>query len=568
MKKLLVVTLLLFVVFKIYANPNFTVGSNYYYTIFAYPHDILKWPKKGFFVYTCPKTLPWQGDITDISNMPDETYQSNYTDFAFPVPNGYTGDPKNIYSYMKVSSYAYDTRYSAGGIWDFGEDLGKIYFELGTNRIDMELEAEGIVRNNESLELVPVTAGTEAERRNYDVQLIYANYLFDNPFGLKIQYQSKDSKAPNSFIKFTQNGREISSNRITWGWTTSPCNHIFGMEHQNFDAWYLPDYTLYKGGQLDVQLSYEHGDGKYKTGIRYRKIDEQGKEFFWQSGAPGDRYENFIGQYITDSRYENEIDIDLIRAYSKIRFWKFGDLDMGLLFFGQYASHNENRVSTNKELESDPLRTDAQNEYTIEINPWLNYKFDKNNFDLGVLFEASYTTMKNVSPRWNSSLGANQQDVIRNSSPSDDGFSPSWETFSQGNYFFLATGFEAYSSINIYGRLNLLTTLTLLRKYSFITKEYGQSVIPAGGSSYEFQRSHKRDDYKNETWMTGSIGFAYGWGPIQTIASMQLPLAYLLEKSTELTNNSITLVDRNQRNVWAVQEPVTFRLLFIFGLER
>jgi hypothetical protein len=49
---------------------------------------------------------------------------------------------------------------------------------------------------------------------------------------------------------------------------------------------------------------------------------------------------------------------------------------------------------------------------------------------------------------------------------------------------------------------------------------------------------------------------------------MHFPVAYLLEKGTELSDARSTLVDLTQKNVWAVQEPVSFRLLFIFGLER
>jgi len=108
----------------------------------------------------------------------------------------------------------------------------------------------------------------------------------------------------------------------------------------------------------------------------------------------------------------------------------------------------------------------------------------------------------------------------------------------------------------------------MLRKYSFITKEYGSSEIPIGGSNYGFVTSHTRHDNKTETWMTGSIGFAYGWGPIQTIATVQLPLAWLLVKNTELSNSSTKFVDLTQKNVWAVQEPISFRLLLVFGLER
>jgi hypothetical protein len=548
------------------ANPNFTIGSNPFYTFLAYPHDILRWPGKAAFCYLYPQTLPWQGHVTNLSERPNDTYISNYNNFDFPVPDGYAGDPNAIRSFMRVSSYAYNNRYSVGGIWSFG-DLGKVYLELGTNRIDMELRAEGIVRNNSTMELIPVNARTDAVRRYYDVQLVYANYLFGNPIGLRAQYQSKNTGRPESEIIFTKNGAETRSDHITWGWTTSPCAHIFETSSQNFDAWFLNDYTLYRGGQLDLQLSYEHGD--HKSAIRYRNRSERGQTYYWRSSladtVPGS---NFHGAYITDSRYEDEIADDLIRAYSKIRFWKIGDADLGLLFFLQYADRDNNTMSTISDLDSEPLRSDAETEYTIEVNPWMTYKFGKSYFDFGLLFEVSTTGMENTSPRWNGSIGATQNGVMRNSSASESGFSPSWESFSRGRSTFFATGFEASTGINISGRFSALASLLLLRKYSFITKEYGSSDIPDGGKEYAFSPSHTRHDYKNETWMSGSVGFSCGWGPMQILATMQLPLAYLLEKNTKLEDSGSTLVDLTQRNVWAVQEPVSFRLLVVVGLER
>jgi hypothetical protein len=571
MKKL-ILPLLLISLSSLYANPNFTIGSNPFYTVFAYPHDLLKWPKKAVFTYIYPQTLPWQGNVTNISERPTDAYISNYSDFEFPAPDDYSGDPKVIRSYMKASGYAYNSRYSFGGIWDFDE-YGKVYLELGTNRVNMELQVDGIVRNNNTLELIPVTARTEASRKYYDVQFMYANYLFGNPVGFKVQYQDKNTEAPKSVIKYIRNGTDVISNHITWGWTTVACAHIFRNPNevfsQNFDAWFLNDYTLYKGGQLDLQLSYEYGD--HKSGIRYRRNSERGQYYYWRGNLTDTLTAagvNFDGAYITDSRYEDEIANDLIRAYSKIRFWKIGDVDMGLLFFLQYANRDKNTVSTNRALDSDPLSNDAENEYTIEVNPWVNYKFGKSYFDFGLLFEFSTTDMENTSPRWNGATGITQKDVIRDSSPWEDGFSPSWETFSQGNYSFFATGFEANTSVNLSGRFSALGSLLILRKYSFITKEYGSSDIPAGGNSYTFHANYTRHDHKTETWMTGSIGISYGLGPIQAIATMQFPLAWLLVKQTELSNSSAKLVDLTQRNVWAVQEPISFRLLFVFGLER
>lgn len=565
MKKL-IIPLLLISACSAHANPFFTIGSNPFYTFLGFPHDILRWPSKAAFFYVYPQTLPWQGHVTNIAERPNDTYISNYNNFDFPVPDGYSGDPKAIRSFMNVSSYAYNNRYSVGGIWSYG-DWGKVYLELGTNRVDMELRAEGVVRNNTTLELIPVAARTDAARRYYDIQMVYANYLFGNPIGLRVQYQSKQTDPPVSNITFARNGTVVTSDHLTWGWTTTPCAHIFQTSSQNFDAWFLNDYTLYKGGQLDLQLSYEQGD--HKSAIRYRRRSEHGQYYYWRSNVadsiPG---ANFNGAYITDSRYEDEIADDLIRAYSKIRFWKLGDVDLGLLFFLQYADRDNNTVSTNKALDSEPLSNDAENEYTLEVNPWLTYRFGKSYFDFGLLFELSTTGMENTSPRWNGVVGATQTGVIRDSYAYESGFSPSWESFSRGRNTFFAAGIEASTAINISGRFSALASILMLRKYSFIKKEYGRSDIPAGGNQYVFNASETRHDRKTETWMTGSIGVLYGLGPFQIIATMQLPLAWLLEKKTELSDSNSKLVDLTQRNVWAVQEPVSFRLLLVFGLER
>jgi hypothetical protein len=397
--------------------------------------------------------------------------------------------------------------------------------------------------------------------------MVYANYLFGNPIGLRVQYQTITSNPPESEISFIRNGTLVTSNHLTWGWTTTPCAHIFQTSSQNFDAWFLNDYTLYKGGQLDLQLSYEQGD--HKSAIRYRRLSEHGQHYYWRSNVadsiPG---ANFNGTYNTDSRYEDAIANDLLRAYSKIRFWKLGDVDLGLLFFLQYGDRDNNTVSTNKSVESEPLSTDAETEYTLEVNPWLTYKFGKSYFDFGLLCELSTTGLQNTAPRWNGAVGATENGVIRDSYPYESGFSPSWETFSRGRNTFFALGIEASTSINISGRFSALASLLLLRKYSFIKKEYGNSDIPAGSRGYAFHPLYTRHDYKNETWMSGSIGLSYGLGPIQIITSMNLPLAYLLEKNTRLSDASTELVNLTQRNVWAVQEPVSFRVLLVFGLER
>ncbi len=99
-----ILPLVLLVVSCAAANPHFTIGSNPFYTYLAYPHDILRWPKKAAFFYMHPQTLPWQGHVTNINERPNDTYISNYNYFDFPAPSGYSGDPNAVRSFMRVSA--------------------------------------------------------------------------------------------------------------------------------------------------------------------------------------------------------------------------------------------------------------------------------------------------------------------------------------------------------------------------------------------------------------------------------------------------------------------------------
>jgi hypothetical protein len=246
-----------------------------------------------------------------------------------------------------------------------------------------------------------------------------------------------------------------------------------------------------------------------------------------------------------------------------VRFWQFGQLDLGVLLLLQYDKYSTTQV--NKLAESEPTSIEGGKEYIIETNPWLNFKYGRGYLDFGLLLELSRTGMKNVQERWNSASGSIQPDVLWSTTPYN-GWTPSWENFSKGDQWFFATGFEAYSSIDIYKRLALLSRLTVLRKFTSLEKIYGTSAIPPGGVSYEFQQTHVRNDSKNEAWMTGEIGFSFGFGPFQTFATLQLPLAYLLKQKTELSDANEVLFEHEQKNMWQVQEPVTSRIMLVYGL--
>ena len=561
MNRTVLVVLLTGLPLLLQANPSFTIGSNPYFTFFAYPHDILKWPDSGAFVTFNPTTMPWQGNVTDLARRPNESYVNNYQQIEFAPPSGYEGNPEDIRSWMKVSSYAYERAFTLGGVHNIR--LGKIYLELGHTSTDMELQSQGVGRAYEdhgdtrTYDLVPFKGETNGARSETKLQFIYANQLFNQPVGLKIRYVKKNSTRPDGYINFSREGRTYELSHLTWGWATTGCNHIFGYSHINTDAFFQDSYSVLGGYQADIQGSFEI-NGNFKTGIRYRRNFQQGENYRWKYNDGSD----FEGDYYVDPYWKDQINDNLLRAYSKVRFWQFGDMDAGILFFLQYASHNTKKV--NKVTESDPGSLEGGKEIAIEANPFINYKFKGGYTDFGVLLEVARTGFENTSTRWNSVSQSDQTNVLWSTTPYN-GWSPYWENFSYGNELFFATGFESHSSIGIYKRLSLLVTLTVLKKYTREVKVYGKSEIPEDGSSYTFDETHERLNHKNETWMNGSFGVAYGRGPVQLIALLTLPRAYLLKQATELSDTSETLFDHEKRNMWQVQDPTTFRLFLIYA---
>ncbi|MGD9141382.1 MAG: hypothetical protein PVJ42_07555 [bacterium] len=544
------------------ANPSFTIGSNPYLTVFAYPHDLLRWPEQGLVFNLAPQTLPWQGDVTNIFNRPSVSYTSNYQSVEFAVPYDYEGSPEDVRSYMEVSSYAYRTRYGAGGLTTAG--YGKFLFEVGKTALNMELAAQGVARTYEDAGgerayiLVPFDGETTAERDDLDFKVTYAHYLFGNPVGLKMHYTHFSSGVPTGYIRFTRDGETYHTPHLTWGWATTGCNHIFGYSHINADAFYQNTYTVYGGRQWDLQASFEL-KGNYKSGIRYRSCRDDGDTYRWKYDE-GSEYE---GDYYADEKWMDRKTSRLLRGYSKVRFYKVGDMDLGVLFFLELDSARQ--ASVNKLVESDPTSSENATGFAIETNPFFNYAYGGGYFDFGLLLEVSRTGMENTRTRWNGVSGTDEKDVLWSTSPYM-GWSPYWEDFSKGSSWFFATGFEAYSSIGVYRRLSVLTRLTVLKKYTYTTKIYGESVIPDGGNSYEFAKSHERNDSRDETWMTGSIGFMYGRGPLQVMADLQMPLAYLVKQSTKLSDNEKVLFEHRENSMWQVQEPVALRLMFVYAL--
>jgi hypothetical protein len=173
--------------------------------------------------------------------------------------------------------------------------------------------------------------------------------------------------------------------------------------------------------------------------------------------------------------------------------------------------------------------------------------------------------MENVSPRWNPVSRSDQADVLWNTKPYH-GWSQPWESFSKGSQWFFATGFESYSSIGIQKNISLILRLMVFKKLTSINKRYGESEIPEGERSYRFIQTHQRRTHTDETWITGSFGVNWRIGPFDLWATLQFPLAYLLNTSTELEDRQQVLFDHTIHNTWQVQQPAAAQIFLIYSL--
>lgn len=542
------------------SNPFFTIGSNFYYTIFGYPHDLLRWTKqRSVYFILQPQTLPWQGDVTNINNRPSDSYTSTYQSVEFETPSGYTGDPNAIKSWMNLSSYIYKNNFQIGGV--YRTNFGTFLAEISQIKMDMELTSNGTGRAYETVGnttqyfMVPFDAGTFSRQKFLNAQIIYANRLFNIPFGVKFQYQSKSSDKPWGHLNFVDNGKAYQTNHLTWGWATFGCAKIFGYSHINTDAFFQNSYTVYNGNQIDAQLSFEL-DGNYKTGIRYRRLREDGDSYTWKDDAT----KKFYGDYYVDTKWKNALYDDLIRGYSKINLLNFNKANAGILLFLQYDRYSTNKE--NKLVNGDPISEAKTREFTIETNPFLNYQLDGGYVDCGILIEFSKALYDNTEDRWNSVAGLTQKNVYWSTSP-NNGWDESWERFSKGDHWFFATGVEINPSINVYKGLNLDLRLTILKKFTYQKKLYGTPIIPTGKNSYEFSETHSRENSKNETWVSGEIGFQYKISAFDILFGFQTPIAYLLSKETKLYSGNKKLFEHEKVNMWQVQTPSSLRLQIV-----
>ncbi len=576
MKKLLIVLLLIFVATCVYSNPSFTVGSNPYVTLFAFPHDIMKHAGPYVFLDFTYAPNPWQGNITNPFARPNDSYTTTYQSVQFATPDDYTGNPEDVYSYMNANGYYYIYTYAIGGYFKVDD----IHFraKAGYEYHDMSLKVDGKGRAEEedatgniTYHMVPFEANTHNTHSDTLGELIIAKKLFDIPFGFKIIYKQENKNTPGGFLNFTREGTEYNTDHLTWGWATTGCNHIFNYSHINTDAFFLNSYEISSGHDLDLQISNEIDI--FKNGIRIRINKHTADTYRWEynvlqeaTGTSAAVYDEYYGSYEVDPDWLTEKRYWMYRMYSKVSLVEDKNITMGILGFFEYDSDSSTDVGKRADLEES--NWENSDFFALEANPFLNLKLKGGGyFDLGILFELAFSDTRNEYLRWNSNSNGNER-ILWNTSPYE-GWSTSWERFSKSDYTFFATGFETSSAIPIVEDLHFVFSILTMMKYTNETKIYGTNELPTNSPSYQFKEEFKRENYKRETWLTGSFGLNYSFSNATAIFSVQMPLAYSIYQETKLYNqeNGDEIFNHEKETLFQVQQSVRFNFILVWGFD-
>ncbi|OHD56914.1 MAG: hypothetical protein A2Y33_08095 [Spirochaetes bacterium GWF1_51_8] len=525
----------------------FFVGSNPYLSIIAFPQSVLEMDKNMLWFTASYQALPWWGDVDEPFNRPNESYSSTEQNISFVKEPGDTQSSYfKHYAYMSViegqlsifHKWAKDikgmltARYTLDSM--YGSAVGNLRVETNT------------------IQYIPFDYSVNHSIHNFYLQGIIGFRIGNNPSGLKLGFGYENTGNLASVFNMNVNGTAITTDRLVWGWSSSPCSHIFGVRHVNGDAWLQSSYSTGPVYQYDIQFGTTFPFAKF--GTRFRYITGAQDQFSWKSDNTNTVLDqNFNGEYIKNV-WSKKTDDFIYRLYGNFILQRTQAYSINLLLFGGYERYDAyNALAENLEVQ-----TDSRESYTtfvIEANPNVNIFGDKGfSIDLAALIEYSHTRFENLYDRWNSLIGGSKMTYW--STYIYEGAEYWWEDFSYADENFLDFGADVALSIPLYGtkteRLGLTLILFINTKFTFKTKTYGTNYNTS--TDVVFDPVSYRDNYKREVWFNSIIGLMYQWERFTLRIEFYEPLIYSLFSSTKVRNLTGVLFEQEKSQAWAVQE--------------
>jgi hypothetical protein len=532
----------------------FFVGSNPNLSIIAYPQDVSKLPNEFVYFYPGYQKLPWWGDIDEPMHRPNDTYTvtgESTTESSTNSEFEHNGAIRAIQNNF--------------GICFRPKPSYVQYIDLLYNINSFSNESSGKLTG--SGQSIPYKYDVSNSSHEVLASSIWGFMFKGIPSGIKITAGFYDLGTPNQEFTFTKSGVDYESNRLLWGWSTTSCNHIFGVSGLDGDAWFQNEYSRGPLYRFDIQagLTLE----KLKLGSRLRFVFGKQDQYSWvpESSTIADSTiaSNFSGDY-EKSKWARKTTDAIIRLYGNYTWRKAEKYSLNtLVFLGYEARKAKNALTENLDIEDDAQ--EAIRSFVVEINPNINiYPWNKYSYiDAALLLEYSYSRYNNTSMQnVNGGTDGYWQTRVY---PSDE---YSWENFSYANENFIDLGLDISTSFPLYGNANrsLAFGLILLinTKFTWLNKYYGRNEI--SGSELKFVTENLRKNFKKEVWFNSMLSLNYRSGPIVYNFQVTEPLLYLLQPRTKVTDSKgkNVLYEHEKKGNWASQQDIKVALLVAYDL--
>ena len=529
------------------------MGSNPLLSAELFPQDMREWPMYGFIYTPTYSKLPYWGRIDDPLSRPN----GNYTSTGLTV-EGFSHTAK-IYSL--TNGFSYTHRFSP-----------RMFMLAG---LDLDLDAryngaEGLLHahdDNNNIVGSPLP---------FDYSMLHtlgtgrftgagAFFIKGVPAGARLQFGVQNTATLNHSLSFTKNDTAYTSDRATWGWTTSPCAHVFGMSRPEGDTWLQDGYAIGPLYTVDLQAGATLPFGK--SGLQFSTINGHQDYYEWQADSGkfvADTVidKNFIGNYekqpwsrttggMTTQLYTNWI----LREHGSFALNLLGRIGYYGLTQGEALSGNLDVTRDNNQA-THGVSLDAAPNLTIPFGSVFNY------IDVAIPLQYGYARKSNTYTRW---VGGGQVRTYcdTHTSPADEN---AWEPFSYANQHDVNAGFDISAMFPLVNspaaKLGLGVQLLVNAGATFTFKKYGNNTD--NGSTVDFTVEQKRYDYEGRKQFSTGIKLQYQGGRSWGWFEITEPLLQAVRPLTRVTDASgkQVLYEHEKAPLWLSMQGIRFSVYY------
>jgi hypothetical protein len=530
------------------------IGSNPYLSAELFPQDMQQWPIGGFSYSPSYTKLPYWGRIDDPLVRPN----GNYTSTGLGTEN--FSHTAKIYSI--TNGFSYTHQFSPQFVMLTGLNLD----------VDARYNAaDGVLHGDPPDSVSPAPPPMPFK---YSMLHTLGTGRFTGagafsiggvPAGVRVQFGVQNTATLDHTTTFTKDNVEFESDRATWGWTTSPCAHVFGLRGPEGDTWLQDGYAKGPLYSVDLQAGVTLPFGK--SGLRFSTLNGHQDYYQWQSDSSAfvaDTIinQNFIGQYekqdwsrttggMTTQLYTNWI----LREHGAFALSLFGRIGYNGLSSGEALSGNLDVTGDSKQ---------ALHGVFIDIAPNLTIPFGSlfNYIDVAIPLQYGYARKSNTYMRWVDG-GQIRTYWDTHTSSADENI---WEPFSYANQHDIGLGVDfstMFPLVDAPGmQLGLGLQLLINACATFTNKSYGANTD--NGSATNFSVEQKRFDYEGRKQFATGIKLQFrgarsiGWFEITE------PLLQAVRPSTKVTDASgdNVLYEHQKEPLWLSMQGLRFSFIY------